>query len=108
MAALPGGRCAFATEKIGRFENVQINITETLQKIMIHLSSAQVFEISAVQTASKPNVRSTLTPLRACLNMFDFSPTVVSHPALMQGRQCMAGGQVIMNRTQPGGRMSRS
>jgi hypothetical protein len=89
---------------------VQITIEKPLPKIMIHLSSAQLFEFSAVQTAKDANVRSTqlplLAPLRACLNMFDFSPTVVSHPALMQGLLCMAGGQVIMNRTLPGGRMS--
>ena len=56
---------------------------------MIHLSFAQLLDFYAKAIASKPiasksNVRSTPTALKASLNMFDFSPTVVGYRALMR------------------------
>jgi hypothetical protein len=78
---------------------------------MIHLSFAQVFEIadsSKVTTLKRPinPPMPSRASSKASLNMFDFSPSVANHRPAMQQPLCLAGGQVIMNRTLPGGRMS--
>ena len=68
---------------------------------MIHLSFAQLFDFYAKAIASKPiasksNVRSTPTALKASLNMFDFSPTVVSYRAVMRRALCVVAGDAFV------------
>ena len=63
---------------------MQINRKNPLQKLMIHLSSAQVFDFCAAKAVLESNFPLTQNALKASLNMFDFSPTVVSSRAFMR------------------------